>query len=289
MTLRRTPKRAGLTLIGLLVVVAILGLLFAMLLPLIQVMRQRAARAQTMNNLRQMTLGTINCADTYRGKLPPAYGKYVANPNGNALPVHIWVMPFIEQDALYQQYLKGQQGLDDLVIPTYHSTADPSQTEPAKGVQNNAANLRIFSDKGMKTKYDAPMPALAGEEPCQAKYPGSIPDGVSNTIMFAARYGRCGEGGSRFASRPNTNTAAFFGQNAAKVKASPTNMTATFLLRPPSDKCRPTPLMAHAFDSYGLCVGMCDGSARNISPLVSPQTWNAAVQPNDGEVLGDDF
>src|SRR5262249_32900531 len=38
-----------------------------------------------------------------------------------------------------------------------------------------------------------------------------------------------------------------------------------------------------------LQVAMADGSVRNISPSVSPNSWTAAVTPNGGEVLGSDF
>ena len=43
-----------------------------------------------------------------------------------------------------------------------------------------------------------------------------------------------------------------------------------------------------SFESYVL-VGMCDGSVRTVSTAISHKTWKAAITPNGGEVLGNDF
>jgi hypothetical protein len=274
--------------IELLVVLAVLGFLLALLLPAVQKVREAAARAQTMNDLKQVVLGTINCADTHRGLLPPAYAKY-APTNGAAFSIHVSILPYIEQANLYNQYVQAGKVTEEVVIPTYVAPNDPSKPEPPVAIQNCAANLRVFSAKGLKSKFDAPMPALAQEEPGQTRFPADFTDGTSNTIMFATRYGKCGEGGSRYPSAPNSNTAAFFGQNPGKVAARPADITATFLLHPAAQQCRPTPLMAHAFSAAGLEVALSDGSVRTLTPQISPHTWNVAVQPNDGQVLGPDF
>jgi prepilin-type N-terminal cleavage/methylation domain-containing protein len=287
MSVQTKSRRVGFSMIELLVVLAVLGFLLALLLPAIQKVREAAARAQTQNSLKQMALATINCADTYQGRMPPAFGKFPAN-NVPAFSVHVSILPFIEQANLYQQYVNAGKA-EEVVIPVFVSPMDASAPQPPVGIQDFAANLRVFSDKGLKTKFDAPMPALAGEEPCTTRFPASFTDGTSNTILFATRYGKCGNGGSRYASAPNTNTAAMFGQNAAKVAARPADVTATFLLHPAAQQCRPTPLMAHSFSSSGIEVALADGSVRTVTATVSPHTWNAAVQPNDGEVLGPDW
>ena len=92
---------AGFTLVELLVVIAIIGVLVALLLPAIQAAREAARRTQCSNNLKQISLGLNNYHDTYRTFPPGAWNE--AN-RGNRLAWTVFILPFIEQSALYEQY-----------------------------------------------------------------------------------------------------------------------------------------------------------------------------------------
>jgi type II secretory pathway pseudopilin PulG len=283
----KLARRRGLSMIEQLVVLALLGFLLALLLPAVQKVREAASRTQTLNNLKQVVLAAHSHHDAFK-QFPPAFAKFAGMKTAQS--VHVHLLPYIEQQNLYMQYVNGQgEDRDRQVIPGYFAPADPSHPDPPAGIQNSAANLRVFCTKGLQTQWDAPMPALGKEEDGKARIPNDFPDGTSNTIMFSTRYGVCGDGGSRYASAPNTNTAAMFGQNPAKVKAAPADMTATFLLHPGAKECRPTPLMGHSFSEAGIEVAMADGSARTVSARISSQTWNAAMCPNDGQPLGNDW
>jgi hypothetical protein len=286
MSTYRQTTRLGLSMIELLVVQALLGFLLALLMPAVQELREAAARAQTINNLKIVALALHSHHDVYK-QFPPAFGKFAAIKTAQS--IHVYLLPYMEQPELYNQFVKEQgEDRDRQVVPGYVAPADPSHPEPPAGIQNSAANLRVFSTKGIQTQWDAPMPALGKEEDGKTRI-ASITDGTSQTIIFGTRYGVCGDGGSRYASAPNTNTAAMFGQNPAKVKAAPADLTATFLLHPAANQCRPTPLMGQSFSIAGIEVAMADGSVRTVTASLSPQTWNAAMCPNDNQVLGADW
>lgn len=64
-------RRAGFTLIEMLVVIAIIGILVALLLPALSVARATARATQCRNNLRQLYLATSQYTDVSNGILPP--------------------------------------------------------------------------------------------------------------------------------------------------------------------------------------------------------------------------
>jgi prepilin-type N-terminal cleavage/methylation domain-containing protein/prepilin-type processing-associated H-X9-DG protein len=101
--------RSGFTLVELLVVIAIIGVLVALLLPAVQAARESARRMQCTNNLKQLGLALHNFHDVNK-IFPPALDELpnspAATPNASVWKTS-WVphiLPFIEQQALHQQY-----------------------------------------------------------------------------------------------------------------------------------------------------------------------------------------
>src|SRR5262249_35117842 len=153
--------------------------------------RVTSARTQTNNNLKQLTLACHSANDAFK-RIPPAFDQY-GQMNFPA-SVHVHLLPYIEQDNLYKMFLeqrKDGEFPNNAIVKPFISPQDFTQTNDGRGFQNFAANLRVFSDKGLATRFDANMPALAGIEPGKASIPGSFLDGTSNTIFFTTKYGNC--------------------------------------------------------------------------------------------------
>ncbi len=80
--------------------VCIIGILIALLLPAIQAAREAARRAQSSNNVKQISLGLLNY-ETSHGHFPP---QYTLDADGNRL--HSWrtmILPYLEQSNLYDE------------------------------------------------------------------------------------------------------------------------------------------------------------------------------------------
>ena len=119
-------ERAAFTLVELLVVIAIIGVLVALLLPAVQAAREAARRSQCQNNLKQLGLGMHNHHDTFN-KFPYNF-QLVGVNTWEALGAHYFILPFIEQKPLFDQFR----------IPTTAKPGQPAGAPPNGAVGDSA-------------------------------------------------------------------------------------------------------------------------------------------------------
>jgi prepilin-type N-terminal cleavage/methylation domain-containing protein len=283
------PQRRGFTLIELLVVIAIIGILIGLLVPAVQKVREAAARAQSLNNLKQMTLATHACQDAV-GVLPPAVGWFPfysssynggAGPTANYLGLNMtpaahgtllyFLLPYLEQESVYRTTV-GNSYTSLALIPDYLAPADV--TRPATGLHNSnrgatsyAANMFAF-DPGMRQLPSATISR-------------SFPDGTSNTIFFMERYAEC-QGAQRIWGEDGAGYVSSWVVNAPVVM---TTQLPDFTGNP--SLCNPA--LGQALSSSGIGVGLGDGSVRFVGGGISQATWQNAMLPSDGNILGTDW
>jgi prepilin-type N-terminal cleavage/methylation domain-containing protein len=309
--LRALRRWRGFTLVELLVVIAIIAILIGLLLPAIQKVREAAAKAQCSNNLHQMSIGTINCCDTFAGLLPPCLGLYpqtiVADGNGNGgLFMHI--LPFIEQQNRYNNSYPTDDArnghfpthsqwsgvMENSNIKLYQCPADPTLDLGANWAETSyAINGQVFYGAG---HWDDPGGGYWGT---YHNYPGFLTDGTSNTIFFTEKeYSTNGAPGWS-PDKPNNFwpdwgpliACADCGQQplgaASLFQVQPTG-TDPVLVPGCNVKCGNGNL-AVSPHSAGINAALGDGSVHFVAQGISGNTWWAALTPNAGDLLGSDW
>jgi prepilin-type N-terminal cleavage/methylation domain-containing protein len=297
------PGRAF-TLIELLVVIAIIAILIGLLVPAVQKVREAAARIQSSNNLKQMSLALHNMNDTY-GLLPAAVGYFPQTNNAangqNQTPgntrgtVQYFLLPFIEQDNTYKQMAVNHNDSwwCSYVIKTYVSPGDPSgnasgmlDTGSPRAGTSYAPNEWVFG-----TNNGPGNTTITSNTPPKARIPATFVDGTSNTIVFAEKYMECGGSANSVADFYWGETGGACNRTGGSGGQGST--PGFYTLAQPQPKPIPrngcNPCMLQAPWSGGILVGLGDGSTRMVSSSVSANTWQYAVRPDDGQVLGSDW
>lgn len=194
---RSGSARRAFTLIELLVVIAIIAVLIGLLLPAVQKVREAAVRSTCQNNVKQLVLAVHNYHDA-NGTFPPTSGT-IGTSVGSA---HFFLLPYVEQSALYQRAtvngVAASYNLRTFPVKTYYCPADSSS---ANGQFSDTliGNARV-SENGVGfgvANYAINGSVCTGQINSANRVVGgagtlqTIPDGTSNTVLFAERMAWC--------------------------------------------------------------------------------------------------
>jgi hypothetical protein len=145
----------------LLVVIAIIGILVALLLPAIQAARESARRAQCTNHLKNLALALHGYHDSY-GKFPPAV-KTLPNAGGGVMDGTrifenwaILVLPYLEEQALFDLFE---------ITPTKRITDGNGRGE--RNYEARGTELPVMlcpSDIGQGSRFRGRLGAVANSE-----------------------------------------------------------------------------------------------------------------------------
>jgi prepilin-type N-terminal cleavage/methylation domain-containing protein len=280
----RANRGKGFTLVELLVVIAIIGVLVGLLFPAVQKVREAAARIDCSNRVKQIGLAVHGYNDVYK-RLPPLWAE-TPNLSGS---LHFFLLPFLEQGNVYNQAGNNSVNQKGAVISVYLCPSDPTQRQfyPDWAPTNYAGNVLVFNPFGTLALQNA------------------MPDGTTNTVMFAERYQECfpfpGHTEPAWAAHAGPGNSpnelwdvAGFGFNTG-ITTSPYDgyypdysfNGLTFQVKPQPKDCNFR--VTQTPHTGGMVVGLGDGSIRLVSSGISTTTWVNACIPNDGNPLGPDW
>jgi prepilin-type N-terminal cleavage/methylation domain-containing protein len=306
MPIERLLRRwRGFTLIELLVVIAIIAILVGLLLPAVQKVREAAARMSCQNNIKQLSLATVNCSDTNQGKIPAGLGNYpiaaAVSPNNGQGGLLFHILPYVEQGNTYKATLGTDSRNANLATYSawnaqnlpgppkiYLCPSDPTYPTPWG---RNVATSYGFNGNVFTVQY--PWNWGQGHT-----YPAYITDGTSNTIFFADKEST-NFGNSNWAPDSGVNIWVDWGPVFSSIESgSQQTGPASIFVQSPQLGCNLTNQgtggcgdgnRASSPHTAGINVGMGDGSVRFVAQGVSPTTWWFALTPNFGDVLGSDW
>ena len=282
-----TRLRRGLTLVELLVVMAVIGILIALLLPAIQQAREAARRSQCKNNLRQIALALHNYHDR-AGTFPPS--SVVAGRN---LDVGWWswvvrVLPDLDQQPLY-----AQLDLNEDIWTNCH------KYQPYTSIKLSV--LQCPTDPHSEEVYESDVDCAGGEAYALTNYIAcrgstrNVPgDGVFPDLNHVTRLEHVLDGTSQtllLGERPVSPTANWgwwatgFGLDSRGLGESVMDVSEG--LHAGDLNSNADLLHYWSAHSAGSHFALCDGSVRFVSYSIDKQAFFALGSRDSNEVMAD--
>ncbi len=299
--------RRAFTLYELLAVSSAGALLLGLLPPAALRIQERAARAKSVNNMKQLGIAAHSYYD--------ANGSFPAGNDANNFSASAYLLPYIEQDNVYKliDFKKPMDGEGNnaearrLVIKTFLSPLDP-----VKSVSKDFGATNYLFNAGAQTSLaDNDGIFFQGSK---IKFP-DISDGTSNTVMIGETLK--GDGSVRAVDVKRQHVVLkkddLKGLNAdagvqefkddKKIAADRCaswmdgrflqgTFTGTRVANDPKPDvtCEGFGGLSGLRTNDSLVnIAMCDGSVRAVNVKIEMATWKALATRNGGEVIPGDF
>jgi prepilin-type N-terminal cleavage/methylation domain-containing protein/prepilin-type processing-associated H-X9-DG protein len=320
-----TRYRRGFTLIELLTVIAVIGILLGLLLPVLMKLRAAANRVHCSNNLKQIALA-INQYERAHGELVRClHGPQLALGD----PAHVGsltlLLPYLGQEALYKKYNLGKHFTDPANQAVTRTRLRDFQCPASPSHELSLPGLAMFNPQwqGAETDYSGirqfAFPLGTGPDPIgrgameqrirqnpdvQARVKLSmITDGSSNTIGYTERAGlpAIWVKGKRINDGESVNVAIteprgpWAGYSCIFVNTFSKDGTTTLPGGPCTINCRNVVGTynhggIYSFHPGGANASFLDGSVRFLREGISPEVLFALTSRSGGEaVTAEDF
>ncbi|MCE9554447.1 MAG: DUF1559 domain-containing protein [Planctomycetes bacterium] len=296
----------GFTLVEMLIVIAIIGILIALLLPAIQMTRERSRDVQCKNNLKQTALGFNLYADG-NGGFPNRQSLTTALTSGHGWGVRM--LPYIGEHALFEKFNFKFSWFDPenkavtmTPVPTYMCPAAPSgsvrvmdlaKSSPTTTTSTGYAGDYVVFHQLLFTGTGVTCTGCTTAAPKDVNSVtrlNKIKDGLSNTILLAEQAGRPTYYIGRTAQASNTSMTnpKFWGCWAAYQSVQAQGWNAAL---PPAaggifTMNRSNSQGVYSFHNGGGNFGLCDGSVRLISEEIDIKIMMALYTADGGESIG---
>lgn len=295
--MRPLRARPAFTLIELLVVIAIIAILMGLLLSAVQKVREAAARAKCLNNVKQIALALHNHHDTY-GYFPP--GIRFNTPTRSWVPD---ILPFIEQQNVSYDLKQDwdapanraaiQARLKLFICPSSPRSIEyDNATFPAfnMGIGDYTVTHGVNSGYCLLAGWPIIQPAdwngIMGYEPCRIAH---ITDGTSSTFLVVEDAGRpdlwrmgrkaIGSSYSGGWADPNYELAL---DGSDTLYTGQGQGFGTCVMNCTNDN------EVYSFHPGGAIMAYADGSVRFLRDTIRPQVFAALTTKAGDEVISAD-
>jgi type II secretory pathway pseudopilin PulG len=286
------------------VVIAIIGILLALLLPAVQMAREAARRTECLNHLKQIGLAFHNHHDVYTcfpsGGLwcSGAGGRTMVNGSPATYTSQQWgwcyqIAPYIEQTSIWNLRAGQDAAIIGSPVAIYYC--------PARSRQKVVTSIAVTDYAGNGGSYGtwnsmtSPSNSLDGVLTPSVTGPvidfAAITDGSSNTLLVAEKWlyypwyndrttgdGWCidNEGWCEGWDNDTICYSGTQGNNGGYEVVPP---------QPDTAKGWDCGYIYGSAHPNGFGAVLCDGSTRFISYNIDPVTWRYLCCRNDGQVI----